>query len=221
MNIFAIVGYSNSGKTRLTKELISELKSRGYSAAVIKHCPHGFDIDLEDKDSWNFLEAGSDAVSIVSPDRLAVLQKQTPDLTFRAIAAKFFKDIDIILVEGGRNDSSLKKIEVLRKGISEKVECSPKELMAVISDLKIVTDKPLYHPDQIGEIASFIENYIITKKSRFTLDIDGASIPVNKFVRKIFKNIILGMISSLDRIKENPESITLSLRLKKKKDGKA
>ena len=47
MNIFAIVGHSKSGKTRLISQLIPGLKSRGYTVAVIKHCPHGFELDPE------------------------------------------------------------------------------------------------------------------------------------------------------------------------------
>jgi molybdopterin-guanine dinucleotide biosynthesis protein B len=47
MNIFAIVGHSESGKTRLISQLIPDLKGRGYTVAVIKHCPHGFELETE------------------------------------------------------------------------------------------------------------------------------------------------------------------------------
>jgi molybdopterin-guanine dinucleotide biosynthesis protein B len=47
MNIFGIVGHSESGKTRLISQLIPELKQQRYTVAVIKHCPHGFELDTE------------------------------------------------------------------------------------------------------------------------------------------------------------------------------
>jgi len=221
MKIFAITGNSNSGKTHLIKRLIPELKSRGYSVAVIKHCAHGFALDTEGKDSWKYIEAGSDAVSMLSPERLAVLSKNALGLTPKAIASQYLKNIDIILVEGGREDRNLKKIEVLRKGVSEKVEAPLEELMAVVSDFEVTVDKPVYKPDHVKEIVDFLEECIEPRKSRVILNIDGASVPMNAFVQKIFENTVLGMITSLEGIKKNPESITLSLIRKEGRGEKA
>lgn len=214
MKIFAVIGYSNSGKTHLIKQLIPELKRRGHSVAVIKHCAHGFTFDTEGKDSWKYIDSGSDAVSMLSPDRLAVLSKNTSKLTPRTIASQYLKNIDIILVEGGREDKTLKKIEVLQKGISEKVDCPLEELIAVVSDIEVAVDRPVYHPDQVKQIADFLESHVEDRLSRVALDIDGASVPMNPFVQKIIENTVLGMITSLEGIKENPERITLYLKRK-------
>jgi molybdopterin-guanine dinucleotide biosynthesis protein B len=221
MKIFAITGYSDSGKTRLIRQLITELKRRGYSVAVIKHCAHGFALDTEGKDSWKYIEAGSDAVSMLSPERMAVLIKNTSELTLKTIASQYLKNIDIILVEGGREDRNLKKIEVLRKGVSEKVEAPLEEIIAVVSDFEVTVDKPVYNPDQVKEIADFLEEYVEPRKPRVILDIDGVSISMNTFVQRIFENTLLGMITSLEGIKKNPESITLSLMRKEGKSEKA
>ena len=221
MKIFAITGNSNSGKTRLIRQLIPELKRRGYSVAVIKHCAHSFTLEKEGKDSWKYIESGSDAVSMLSPERLAVLRKTTSRLTPAIVASQYFRNIDIILVEGGREDRNLKKIEVLRKGVSEKVEAPLEELMAVVSDFEVTVDKPVYNPDQVKEIADFLEGCVGPRKPRVILDIDGASVPMNAFVQKIFENTFLGMITSLEGIKKNPEHITLSLIRKEGKGEKA
>lgn len=218
MNIFAIVGHSDSGKTQLIRRLIPELKKRGLSVAVIKHCPEGFDFDKKGKDSWYFMEASSDGVALVSPDQSAVFQKRVKEKKFSTIALQYFKDVDIVLVEGGKREKSLQKIEVMRKGITEEVLCPQDELIAVVSDVKVTLDKPVFRPDQIGEIADFLEEGLERKKSHVNLDIDGASVPLNDFVQKIFGKIVSGMIHSLDGIQENPERITLTVIRKEKDD---
>ena len=50
--IVSIVGTSGSGKTTLLVKVISELVSRGYRVATLKHDAHRFEIDKEGKDSW-------------------------------------------------------------------------------------------------------------------------------------------------------------------------
>jgi len=195
MKICAIVGHSKSGKTRLIRQLIQELKRRGHSVAVIKHCAGGFVFDLQGKDSWQFMEAGSNGVAI-------------------------FRDVDIILVEGGKRERGLKKIEVLRRGVAEKVECSPEELIAVVSDVKVAVNKPVCNPDQIGEIADIMEGCFEYKEPRVVLNIDGTSVLLNAFVQKIIENIVLGMVTSLERVKENPQRITLSITRTEREDDK-
>jgi len=44
------------------------LGKKGLSVAAVKHFPHGFSLDLEGKDSWEFMAAGSDGVGLVGPD---------------------------------------------------------------------------------------------------------------------------------------------------------
>jgi hypothetical protein len=43
---------------------------------------------------------------------------------------------------------------------------------------------------------------------------------MNPFVQKIFSNTLLGLISSLEGIPDDPERITISLQKKGKKDEK-
>ncbi|HEA65060.1 MAG TPA: molybdopterin-guanine dinucleotide biosynthesis protein B [Candidatus Aminicenantes bacterium] len=220
MKICAIVGHSKSGKTRLIRQLIPELKKRGHSVAVIKHCAGGFVFDMKGKDSWQFMEAGSNGVAMISPDQLAVLKRKMDKVDFYAVAAEYFRDVDIILVEGGQRERGLKKIEVLRRGVAEKVECLPEELIAVVSDVKVAVNKPVYHPDQIGEIADIIEGCFEHREPRIVLDIDGTSVLLNAFVQKIIENIVLGIVTSLEGVKDNPQRITLSVIRKEREDDK-
>ncbi|MGD8540540.1 MAG: molybdopterin-guanine dinucleotide biosynthesis protein B [Candidatus Aminicenantes bacterium] len=211
MKIFAFVGNSNTGKTRLIAQLVPELKKRGYSVAVIKHCAHGFQLDTAGKDSWNFTESGAEAVAMVSPDRLAIISAIEDHPQPENIALKHFEMPDIVLIEGFRRDKGSRKIEVLKKGVAEKIESTPIELFAVVADFDVNTDKPLFHPDQTGELADQIQASVVKQKSSVALHIDGESIPMNDFVQKIFTNAIMGMIGSLEGIKEDPKHIAISL----------
>ena len=211
MKVFAFVGKSNTGKTHLIAQLVPELKQRGYSVAVIKHCAHGFELDKDGKDSSSFIEAGADAVAMASPERLATLDRNQGQLSPESIAVKHFDRPDIVLVEGYKGDKMIKKIEFIKKGISEEMEIPTEELFAVVSDFGVDTDKPVFQPDQIDQIADLIQGSVIKRESSIDLFIDGDSIPMNDFVQKIFTNAILGMIGSLEGIKEDPERITISL----------
>lgn len=131
--VINIVGdKSNVGKTFVMEGLIKELKIRGLSIATIKHDVHGFDIDKKGKDTYKHREAGSETVIISSPKRLAIIKEVKEEVDLKDLI-NLAKDKDIILVEGYKN-SSLRKIEVYRKGFSDKIISSKEKLIAIASD---------------------------------------------------------------------------------------
>jgi len=213
MKIFNVVGDSNTGKTQIIQKLIQKLKGRGYSVGVVKLCSQGFIVDPEGKDSWIFMESGADGVAMISPDRFAV-QKRGGEATAQALAEKYFKELDIIFIEGGREEKGIKKIEVLRKGISEKLKCPPDDILAVVSDMDVKIDKPVFHPREINKIADFLESIEDSEEPQISLEINGIPVSTNPFVQKIIKNIVSGITDSLDGIPEDPRCIKLSVRKK-------
>jgi molybdopterin-guanine dinucleotide biosynthesis protein B len=220
MKIFAFVGSSDSGKTLILRKLIGELKRREYAVSVIKHCAHGFDLEGQGKDTAQLMEAGSDSVWMYSPDGMAGFQQKESEVDVEKISRKYLQCSDFILVEGAKSEKDIKKIEVLRKGVSEKILCSPEELIAVVSDFDVKRDIPVFHPEDIGKIADFMENYPHEEEPQIWLDIDGVHVPMNPFVQKIFNNTLMGMIHSLEGIPENLECLNLFLSRKGKKDEK-
>ena len=58
------------------------------------------------------------------------------------------------------------------------------------------------------------------KEPYVVLDIDGTSVLLNTFVQKIIENIVLGIVASLEGVKENPQRITLSIIRKEREDDK-
>jgi molybdopterin-guanine dinucleotide biosynthesis protein B len=60
MNIFAVYGFSKSGKTTTIVEIIKELRSRGYSVSTIKDVHvENFVFDVVGKDTWRHWKAGA------------------------------------------------------------------------------------------------------------------------------------------------------------------
>lgn len=152
-----IVGSSsNVGKTYLIEGLIKEVKSRGYSIATIKHDVHGFDIDKEGKDTYKHRKAGSETVIISSKNRFAMIKELEKETNLNDII-KMVLDKDIILVEGYKK-SNLRKIEVFRKGVSEKIITPKNKLIAIASDTNLdINDIIIVDKENYKKLADLIE----------------------------------------------------------------
>lgn len=154
--VINIVGNkSNVGKTFVIEGLIKELKNRGLSVATIKHDIHGFDIDKKGKDTYKHREAGSETVIISSANRLAIIKEVKDEAKLEELIS-LARDKDIILVEGYKK-SNLRKIEVYRKGFSEKIISSKEKLIAIASDEKIKIENALViEKDNFKELVDLI-----------------------------------------------------------------
>lgn len=161
--VVSIVGKSKAGKTTLLEGLVVELKRRGYRVATIKHSPEGFELDRPGKDSWRHARAGSDAVLISSPQKLALIKPMDHDAAIEEILPLIGEDFDIVLTEGFSRDSA-PKIEVHRKGLEEGLLLPPKELFAIVSDEPLEADVPQFCWEDIAAVASLIEERLIANR---------------------------------------------------------
>lgn len=156
----AFVAKSGSGKTTLLEKVIPLLKDRGYRVGVIKHDAHRFEIDHPGKDSHRLTAAGADTMLISSSDKLALVKKHPASPPIEALLAVYFGDVDIVLTEGFKA-SALPKIEVHRGERSTTLLCRGAEhdptLLAVASDEALELDVPLFHIDDAGKVADFLE----------------------------------------------------------------
>ena len=147
---------SNVGKTYIMEGIIKELKSRGLSIATIKHDIDGFDIDKKGKDTYKHRKAGSETVIISSKNRIAIIKELNKETELQEII-EMASDKDIILVEGYKK-SNLRKIEVYRDGISEKIITPKEKLIAIASDTDIHMDDVKVIPkEDFKALADLIE----------------------------------------------------------------
>jgi len=211
--IVSIVGKTRAGKTTLIERLITEFKRRGYRIVTVKHSPGGVDIDRPGKDSQRFGEAGSDAVIIGSPDKLAFIKSMDHDPSIEEILHLIGSELDLALVEGFRKGKA-PKIEVHRKELGEGLLCSDKELSAIVTDEPLDISLPQFSPGDTQAIADFIEkNFIFQDKGDTCLFINGKQVFIKPFVKDIIAKTLLAMVSTLKGISEI-RNLDISIRNK-------
>ena len=114
MKVIGITGYKKSGKTTLTLKLSDELIKRGYKVAVIKHINEN--IDQVNTDTSKYKEVLTQ-VAAITPEESVIFLKNKKNL--EEIIKHF--EVDIILIEGFKNEKTFPKIICLREE-SEKAE---------------------------------------------------------------------------------------------------
>jgi len=160
--IISIVGESKSGKTTLIEKLISELKSRGYRVATIKHSIHHLSFDKPGKDSWRHLQAGSAATAIVSPDQVVLIKQVNAEPDLKEIARLLGEDYDIILTEGFKQ-SQAPKVEVHQKAASPSLN-QVNNLIAIATDELLETSTRQFPLDDVKPLVDFLESDFIKSK---------------------------------------------------------
>lgn len=159
--IVAIVGRSKTGKTTLIEKIIREFKNKHYRIATIKNTLHKADFDIQGKDTWRHMQAGSDATALSSADSIMIVKKKTSSDDLGEILKYFNNDYDLIIVEGYK-ESNLPKIEVHRKEKGPPLN-DLKELLAIATNEILETDVTQISLDDIKGIVEIIEKKVIQK----------------------------------------------------------
>ncbi|MER3456177.1 MAG: hypothetical protein C4304_04690 [candidate division GAL15 bacterium] len=108
--VVGVVGASGSGKTSWIEGLLVRLRDAGLHVAVVKHAPHGFQLDRQGSDSDRAARAGAVAVAVVGDGELAVRcfprmpvpSDATADLCWQ-LAGRCGAWPDVVVVEGFRH----------------------------------------------------------------------------------------------------------------------
>jgi molybdopterin-guanine dinucleotide biosynthesis protein B len=157
MKIVAVVGPSGSGKTRLIVRLAPEFSRRGLRVGVVKCCGHGFLLDVEGKDSWQYRQAGAFGVVLAAPGEIAVLRASVSEDDPRDLARRYLGDADIVLVEGGKSLSGLPKVEVLRGGLGSGPLTVSGDLLALVTEAPPAgVGCPVFGPEEAPALAEFL-----------------------------------------------------------------
>jgi len=196
--ILTFIGWHNSGKTSLIREVVRRLRDRGYKIAVIKSTKHrGLNLDSPGSDSCLYGKDGIESVALICPDDLILFQENTGE-DLKHLAFRLFPDVDLVIGEGFKHASGIPKIEVTRADESkEPLRESISDVRAVVSDYEVSFDK-VFKISQVAELTDFIENsFLNDNKNDMCLFVDGREISLNNFVQDSLKGIIFGFINCL------------------------
>ena len=158
--MLGITGYSGSGKTTLLEKLLPQLLQRGLRPAVIKHSHHNAQVDKEGKDSWRMKEAGASQV-IMACDQRWALMTETPAqaISLPYLAQQFDPNLtDFILVEGFKQEP-IPKILLHCQQMTKPLPEIDQNVLALVTDYPLVTDKILLDINNIEQIAEFISHW--------------------------------------------------------------
>ena len=192
--VISIVGRAKSGKTTMVENLISELGRRGYRVASLKHAQ---EIHFEaGKDSERHLAAGSEVVGLVGGKRMVVLRPADSETDLQGIARHLGGEFDVVIAEGFKQGNAPKIL--LHRSDLDEAPANLKRVVAVAGDEVSSYAVRRFGLDDYVAIADFIEQgYILPQSERFSVYINGQSLPLIMFPRQIMAGVIMGMLRSL------------------------
>jgi molybdopterin-guanine dinucleotide biosynthesis protein B len=154
VRIVGFVGHSNSGKTTLISNLISELKRRHYTVGAVKSSSVACEVDREGKDSSRLRKQGADPLLLVTKTDVALFAKNNGDNPVSLIE-RYFQDRDFVLIEGGKNWKGIRKIEVV--GDREDRLALREKPLAIVCEDALEEDVPQFRKDEVKEICNLLE----------------------------------------------------------------
>lgn len=161
--ILGFVARSNTGKTTLLVRILPLLTDRGWRVAVVKHAPHGFDIDRPGKDSFKLRQAGATQTLIGSQKQWVLMTEVSSPPGLDELLRHIDQDhIDCVLVEGFKHES-FPKIELYRPALGHPLLCTDDaSIVAVASDGPLPVDPklPILDLNKPDEVADFVAAHL-------------------------------------------------------------
>ena len=131
--VVAVSGVKNSGKTTLIESVLPLLSQAGLNVAVVKHDGHSFLPDPPGTDTGRFMAAGAAGTAIFDGEKFKVVKRRPVTEDFLITQ---FPEADLILLEGFKY-TAWPKLEVVRRGNSERPVSDPATLLALVTDLPL------------------------------------------------------------------------------------
>lgn len=197
--IVSVVGAAKVGKTQVLEFLVRKLKDRGYRVAVIKHVGEDFELDHEGSDSWRLAQAGSDAVVLSSPHKVALMQRVEGDQTLERLVQLVGGDYDILFTEGFKK-ASAPKIEVFRRDDEgSQILSPPEELIALVTEKRLDLAVPQFSWADLESLAEMVEKVFLSErpKEEVALFVNHSPVPLNFFMQGFLARILEAVVSTL------------------------
>lgn len=149
---------SGTGKTTYLEKLVACLKEKGLRIALIKHDAHGFELDQPGKDSYRLREAGVDTMILSGPDQTVQISRHTAGEPSLKQLLSSIHGVDLILIEGYKFGAQ-PKIQLLRKGYSERPVGNPENTIAYVADFPydpVPSDLPVFDLNDPQDLAEYL-----------------------------------------------------------------
>ena len=235
MRVIGVIGYKDSGKTRLIEDILKYSDKR---IAVIKHTKEDVEVDREGSDTYRVSNAGS-VVTVLASDSKTVFFTNRMDLE-QILADLFNYDVDFVIIEGFKEALkrlNIPKIVMLRDGegsdlidehtamVIENCNYNIDEVLKVIYEKAIIPTMNLNCKHCGYNCKTFVkavvegeakwDDCVLAKGVKII--VDGKIIPAVPFVSKIVGNTIKAMIETLKGV-DNPKSIRIEIDTSKIKN---
>ena len=102
--ILGIYGLSNSGKTTLVEQLVTELTQRGLTVSTIKHTRGAFSLDTPGKDTDRHRKAGANVSGLISASETALISSTPLSVKKTITLINAIEKPDVLLIEGGKTE---------------------------------------------------------------------------------------------------------------------
>lgn len=156
--IFAISGFSGTGKTTLVKNLVKHLTERGYSVGTVKSSKYDI-LPPEGTDTYIHLKASAHPVVLLGPSTTTI--RYTRRLSQSEVLERI--DADIVVFEGFKS-SSIPRVWCVGDQSIDQMNI-PDRTHAIISwkstEIEDAHSLPVLQSDAIDEIADMIEEYAV------------------------------------------------------------
>jgi molybdopterin-guanine dinucleotide biosynthesis protein B len=153
----SVIGYKDSGKTRVVEALVGELTGRGYTVGTLKHTAEDVPLDTPGKDTMRHREAGSVATAILHGRSAALFIDRY--LTVHEAIAKL-GPLDYVVVEGFKSLDISAKVIAPREaseieGLSNGLEIAIVDLIG--EEIREGGGVPVIPIDEPGRLADVVE----------------------------------------------------------------
>ncbi|HBI14504.1 MAG TPA: molybdopterin-guanine dinucleotide biosynthesis protein B [Desulfobulbaceae bacterium] len=212
--IVSFIGWQNSGKTTIVREVIARLRAKGLRVAAIKSTHHrDIPFDQPGTDTAAYREAGGQTVALLAPDQMVII-RDNPELKLVDLAFRYFSDCDIVIGEGFKNEHHIAKIEVAQ---------NPDKLLRseVSGVIGVITDQPvsgenIFSPDQADEVAEFIVGKFLAgdRETQTVMYVNNRKVPLKGFIQEALAGMVGGFIQTLKQT-DAMQDIDIRIRLKK------
>ncbi|MFX0107010.1 MAG: molybdopterin-guanine dinucleotide biosynthesis protein B [Candidatus Hodarchaeota archaeon] len=153
MRVFAISGFSMSGKTTLVERIVRELVKRGYTVSTIKSSKEDI-LAPSGTDTRKHLDAGASFTVLLGPQSTAIRSRRR--LPIRKIVNSI--DADFLIIEGMKN-LDIPRFWCLGKEMQmpERSDFVKAYVAWPGSDISIADSRTILTSDEIEDLTSIVE----------------------------------------------------------------